>query len=85
MGNKVITATDVALIKLSTFFFAIWLVEVLSEFYPAMSQWFFDWTWGFFMLFILFGVKPFWKFYISSNEVSPKKNNRRSKPKRRKR
>lgn len=59
---------DIFLIKLAVFFGTLWLIGIFAEYIYFVEEW----KWAFFSLAIIFGVKPFWKYFFGKKNGKKK-------------
>ena len=55
--------SDIALIKISVIMFTLWIVGLFSFAIDFIERW----TWVFFALAVIIGIKPFWRFWFGKS------------------
>lgn len=63
---KALNVGDLISIKLSIFFLTLWIVCILSDYFKLFI---YERIWAWLALFIIFGIKPFWKLWFGTKSA----------------
>jgi len=67
--------TDMSLIEVADVLIGFWIVALLLTYKPMETvEFFIDWTWAFFALAIIIGIRPAWKALYGEKSAEGKKD-----------